>query len=219
MYPHGLTGNPSRRGTCPHVPEPLDATQARAKHRRCRSANGARKEGPHDAPGAFRSADPINVSTDVGTMPAAFFGHGSPMNAIEHNRYTEAWRHSAGRCLAPRDPGHLGALVHQRDRGDRDGRARRRSTTSTAFPRSCSRSVPGARDRPSSPRRSPTSSPHLGRSRRRQLGHRPRHLVGARARISRGRHPGRATVDQRSEAARIPPRPGPSSHPCETAAC
>lgn len=25
-------------------------------------------------------------------MPAAFIGHGSPMNAIEHNRYTEAWR-------------------------------------------------------------------------------------------------------------------------------
>jgi 4,5-DOPA dioxygenase extradiol len=24
-------------------------------------------------------------------MPAAFFGHGSPMNAIEHNRYTDAW--------------------------------------------------------------------------------------------------------------------------------
>ncbi|MGZ8803875.1 MAG: 4,5-DOPA-extradiol-dioxygenase [Microbacterium sp.] len=26
------------------------------------------------------------------TMPAAFFGHGSPMNALEQNRYTEAWR-------------------------------------------------------------------------------------------------------------------------------
>src|SRR5580693_8422543 len=25
-------------------------------------------------------------------MPAAFFGHGSPMNALERNRYTEAWR-------------------------------------------------------------------------------------------------------------------------------
>ncbi|HET7531477.1 MAG TPA: 4,5-DOPA dioxygenase extradiol [Mycobacteriales bacterium] len=25
-------------------------------------------------------------------MPAAFFGHGNPMNAIEVNRYTEAWR-------------------------------------------------------------------------------------------------------------------------------
>ncbi|GII00181.1 4,5-DOPA-extradiol-dioxygenase [Planobispora takensis] len=25
-------------------------------------------------------------------MPAAFFGHGSPMNALESNRYTQAWR-------------------------------------------------------------------------------------------------------------------------------
>jgi 4,5-DOPA dioxygenase extradiol len=28
----------------------------------------------------------------MATMPAAFLGHGSPMNALEHNRYTEAWR-------------------------------------------------------------------------------------------------------------------------------
>ncbi|WP_406723812.1 4,5-DOPA dioxygenase extradiol [Streptomyces sp. GD-15H] len=26
------------------------------------------------------------------TMPAAFLGHGNPMNALERNRYTEAWR-------------------------------------------------------------------------------------------------------------------------------
>jgi len=25
-------------------------------------------------------------------MPAVFFGHGNPMNALEVNTYTEAWR-------------------------------------------------------------------------------------------------------------------------------
>jgi 4,5-DOPA dioxygenase extradiol len=34
--------------------------------------------------------------TDAATtdrpMPAAFFGHGNPMNALDHNRYTEAWQ-------------------------------------------------------------------------------------------------------------------------------
>jgi 4,5-DOPA dioxygenase extradiol len=25
-------------------------------------------------------------------IPAEFFGHGSPMNTLEHNRYTAAWR-------------------------------------------------------------------------------------------------------------------------------
>ena len=24
--------------------------------------------------------------------PAVFIGHGSPMNAVDHNRYTDAWR-------------------------------------------------------------------------------------------------------------------------------
>ena len=32
-------------------------------------------------------------------MAAGFFGHGSPMNALEHNRYTEAWN-SFGSALA-----------------------------------------------------------------------------------------------------------------------
>ena len=48
--------------------------------------------------------------------------------------------------------------------------------------------------------------PDVGRPRPRQLGHRPRHLVGARARVPRRRRPGRAAVDQRHQAVRGPPR-------------
>jgi 4,5-DOPA dioxygenase extradiol len=28
----------------------------------------------------------------AGPMPAAFLGHGNPMNALDDNRYTRAWR-------------------------------------------------------------------------------------------------------------------------------
>jgi 4,5-DOPA dioxygenase extradiol len=35
-------------------------------------------------------------------MPAAFIGHGSPMNALEHNRYTEAWTTFGATIPTPR---------------------------------------------------------------------------------------------------------------------
>ena len=35
-------------------------------------------------------------------MPAAFLGHGTPMNALEHNRYTEAWRAFGAQVRRPR---------------------------------------------------------------------------------------------------------------------
>jgi 4,5-DOPA dioxygenase extradiol len=35
-------------------------------------------------------------------MPAVFFGHGSPMNALERNRYTEAWRAFGASVPRPR---------------------------------------------------------------------------------------------------------------------
>jgi 4,5-DOPA dioxygenase extradiol len=34
-------------------------------------------------------------------MPAAFVGHGTPMNALEHNRYTEAWQAFAASIPRP----------------------------------------------------------------------------------------------------------------------
>src|SRR6187401_286422 len=33
-----------------------------------------------------------DTGAESGRMPAAFFGHGNPMNALETNRYTTAWR-------------------------------------------------------------------------------------------------------------------------------
>jgi 4,5-DOPA dioxygenase extradiol len=36
------------------------------------------------------------------TMPAAFIGHGSPMNALERNRYTDAWRAFGASVPRPR---------------------------------------------------------------------------------------------------------------------
>ena len=35
-------------------------------------------------------------------MPAAFFGHGSPMNALESNRYTQAWQTWGLECPRPK---------------------------------------------------------------------------------------------------------------------
>ncbi len=35
-------------------------------------------------------------------FPAAFFGHGTPMNALDRNRYTDAWREFGARIARPR---------------------------------------------------------------------------------------------------------------------
>jgi 4,5-DOPA dioxygenase extradiol len=39
---------------------------------------------------AGQDAELTSVTSE--RMPAAFLGHGSPMNALDHNRYTDAWR-------------------------------------------------------------------------------------------------------------------------------
>src|SRR3954453_20609853 len=43
-------------------------------------------------------------------MPALFVGHGTPMNALEHNRYTEAWQ-TFGLCV-PRPRAILAISAH-----------------------------------------------------------------------------------------------------------
>ncbi len=44
----------------------------------------------------------MTVQQQPTRMPAAFIGHGSPMNALEHNRYTHAWRALAAAIPRPR---------------------------------------------------------------------------------------------------------------------
>ena len=48
-------------------------------------------------------------------MPAVYFGHGSPMNALEHNRYTEAWRRLGD--SAPKPKAILAISAHWYTRG------------------------------------------------------------------------------------------------------
>lgn len=40
--------------------------------------------------------------SDTGIMPAAFIGHGSPMNALERNAYTDVWRSFGASIPRPR---------------------------------------------------------------------------------------------------------------------
>ena len=62
------------------------------------------------------------MTTNAARMPAVFFGHGSPMNTLEQNRYTEAWR-QLGKNL-PRPKAILAVSAHWYIRG----------TTVTAMP-------------------------------------------------------------------------------------
>ena len=55
------------------------------------------------------------MSTNATRMPVVFFGHGSPMNALDSNRYTDAWR-DIGRTV-PRPKAILCISAHWTTRG------------------------------------------------------------------------------------------------------
>jgi len=53
------------------------------------------------------------ATTTDGRMPAAFLGHGSPMNALETNLHERLARVRRERTQAARDPGRVRALVRR----------------------------------------------------------------------------------------------------------
>ena len=56
-------------------------------------------------------------------MPAVFIGHGSPMNALETNRYTSAWRTFGETVPTPRAILVVSAHWYVKEGGDRDAAA------------------------------------------------------------------------------------------------
>ena len=67
----------------------------------------------HLAPGAS------DLSGAIGTMsmrmPAVFYGHGNPMNALERNPYTEAWGKLGAKLPRPRAVVSLSAHCYIQD--------------------------------------------------------------------------------------------------------
>lgn len=81
------------------------------------------------------------TTSDLQTTPAAFIGHGSPMNALERNRYTDVWRAFGDSVAKPRAVLVVSAHWYTNATAVTAMRQPGLSTTSTASPTNCSPTI------------------------------------------------------------------------------
>ena len=74
--------------TDPTLPPPADPPDPASSA----LVDGALDGVPATGTATEAAADPRGVADEDARMPAAFLGHGNPMNALDQNRYTEAWQ-------------------------------------------------------------------------------------------------------------------------------
>ncbi len=154
-------------------------------------------------------------------MPAAFFGHGNPMNALDRNRYTEAWRAFGASVPRPRRSWSSPPTGTPTPRSSPPWPVLAPSTTSTASPTSSSPLTTPLPEHTRWPPRSPRWSTRRASGSTSTAGA----WTTARGRCSSTPSPRRRgargpALDQRPQALRLPrrsrgqarPAPGPG-HP------